>query len=122
MTQDSAQPQHIQYRTNAFGVTVVGFSSPYLQAETDISKVAAELFELVEKKGLTKLVLTFQGVRFVSSSMLAQLVKLHKTLVKEGGKLRLCCLTPTLLDVVHTSHLDKLLDVVADETAALHKF
>ena len=124
MTQEPApaQPQHLQYRTNAFGVTVVGFSTAYLQSEVEINKVAAELVDLIEKKGLTKLILTFQGVRFMSSSMLAQLVRLHKLLAKAGGKLRICCLSPTMMEVIHTSQLDKLLDVVADETAALHKF
>ena len=119
MTQEASSP--IQYRTTN-GVTVVGFTSPYLQAETDVEKVGAELFDLVEVKGHTKLVLTFQGVRFVSSSMLAQVVKLQRKVTKAGGKLRLCSLTPALTEVIHTSHLDKLLDVVADEPAALHKF
>lgn len=119
MSQDA--PGHVQYRTDK-GVTVVGFVSPYLQAEADIEKVGAELFDLVEKKGLTKLVLTFHGVRFVSSSMLAQVVKLQKVVTKAGGRLRLCSLSPQLLEVVHKSHLDKLLDVAEDEAAALTKF
>ena len=113
---------HLHYRTDYKGVTVVGFNSPYLQAEADIEKVGADLLDLVENKGLTKLVLTFQGVRFVSSSMLAQVVKLHKAVAKAGGKLRVCSLAPALLEVVQKSHLDKLLDVVPDEAAAMTKF
>src|SRR5438105_1892056 len=119
MAQESSP--HLHYRTDK-GVTVVGFSSPYLQAEADIEKVGAELIDLVEKKGLTKVVLTFQGVRFVSSSMLAQVVKLQKAVTRAGGKLRVCSLAPVLLEVIQKSHLDKLLDVVPDETAALNKF
>jgi len=114
-------PSHLHYRTNN-GVTVVGFASPYLQSEADIEKVGAELFDLVENKGLNRLILTFKGVRFVSSSMLAQVVKLQKTIARSKGRLRLCALTPDLLDVIKKSNLDKLLDVVDDETAALNKF
>ncbi len=118
---NSGDPLHLQYRTTN-GVTVVGFNTPYLQAEADVEKVGAELFDLVDSQKLTKLVLSFQGVRFVSSSMLAQLVQLHKKLHKSGGKLRLCALSPTLADLVHTTHLDKLFEVVPDEASALEKF
>jgi anti-sigma B factor antagonist len=119
MAQDAAK--HIQYHTDK-GVTVVGFNSPYLQAEADIEQVGRELFDLVETKGLNRIVLTFQGVRFMSSSMLAQVVKLQKLVSKAKGRLRVCALAPPLLEVVQKSHLDKLLDVVPDEQAALNKF
>jgi anti-anti-sigma factor len=87
-----------------------------------IEKVGAELFELVEGKALTKIILTFAGVRFVSSSMLAQVVKLHKKLSKVKGRLRVCCLSPALQEVLRTSQLDKLLEVFPDEASALSKF
>jgi anti-anti-sigma factor len=114
-------PSHLQYRTDK-GVTVVGFTNPYLQAETDIEKVGAELLGLVENQGLNKIILTFNGVRFASSSMLAQVVKLHRAVAKAKGKLRVCALSPALMEAVRTSQLDKLLDVAPDETAALTKF
>ena len=119
MPQDSAPLIH--YRTTNL-VTVVGFSNPYLQTEDVVTKVGNELFDLVETKGLTKIVLSFNGVRFVSSSMLAQVVKLHKKLSKVKGRLRVCCLTPALQEVLRTSQLDKLLDVCPDESAAMVKF
>lgn len=113
--------QHIQYKTTNF-VTVVGFTTPYLQAEEVIEKVGVELFDLVETKGLTKIILSFNGVRFVSSSMLAQVVKLHKRLAKAKGRLRICCLTPELSEVLRVSQLDKLLEIFPDEASALAKF
>ena len=119
MSQGNAQ--HIQYKTTNF-VTVVGFTSPYLQAEEVIEKVGIELFDLVETKGLTKIILSFNGVRFVSSSMLAQVVKLHKRLAKAKGRLRICCLAPELSEVLRVSQLDKLLEIFPDEALALAKF
>jgi anti-sigma B factor antagonist len=53
--------------------------------------------------------------------MLAQIVKLHKKLAKVKGRLRICCLTPALQEVLRTSQLDKLLEVFPDEAAALTK-
>ncbi len=117
----SGDAVHLQYRTTN-GVTVVGFHTPYLQAEADVERVGAELFELVDSQKLLKIVVSFQGVRFVSSSMLAQLVQLHKKLQKAGGKLRLCELSPALADLVRSTHLDKLFEVLPDEASALKKF
>jgi anti-anti-sigma factor len=114
-------PQYIHFR-NIGGVAVVGFPTAYLQAEDAIEKVGAELLELVEERGFTKVILSFDGVRFVSSSMLAQMVKLHKRLSKLNGKLRICSLNPSVQEVLRHSHLDRLLDVQPDEAAALQKF
>jgi anti-sigma B factor antagonist len=68
------------------------------------------------------MILSFDGVRFVSSSMLAQVIRLHKTLAKAKGKLRLCALVDPVRDVLRASQLDKMLDVHQDEAEALVKF
>lgn len=119
MLQDPAK--HLQYRTQG-GVTVVGFTSSYLNTEDAIERIGQELMDLVEIEGARKVLLTFSGVRFLSSSMLAQVVKLHKRLGKAGGRLRVSSLTPEMRQVLHASQLDRLLEVYDDETAALAKF
>ena len=121
MSRDESAPQSLHVRSNA-GVAVVGFASPYLQSEQVIEKVGAELLDLVDEQGFTKVILSFNGVRFASSSMLAQVVKLHKKLMKQKGMLRLCSLTPSLREVLKVSQLDRLLDVHEDEASALNKF
>jgi anti-sigma B factor antagonist len=103
-------------------VAIVGFITPYLQTEEDVNKATAELFDLVENHEVLKMILSFDGVRFVSSSMLAQVIRLHKTLAKAKGKLRLCALANPVRDVLRASQLDKMLDVQTDEAAALVKF
>ena len=119
MDQDSTE--HLKL-TFVSGVAVFSFTTPYLQSEDDIEKVGNELFDMVQKWDCKKVLLTFDGVRFVSSSMLAQVVKLHKTLAKTKGRVRLCGLTPALREVLKASQLDRLLEVFDDETAALAKF
>ena len=117
------EDEHQYLRRRWIGdILVVGFTSPYLQTEDVVERVGAQLFGLLEEGNPTKMVLSFDGVRFVSSSMLAQVIKLHKTLVKSKGKLRVCGLVPAIRDVLRASQLDKLLDVHQDETAALAKF
>ena len=104
------------------GVAIVSFLTPYLQTEEVIQSVGEELFLLVEEEGFTKVLLSFSGVRFLSSSMLAQMVKLQKKLAKVGGRLRLSNLPQAMKEVMHSSHLDKMLEVFDDEPAALAKF
>jgi len=119
MPQESTPNLHLNFLN---GVAVISFATPYLQSEDAIAKVGAELFELAERWDFSKVLITFDGVRFVSSSMLAQIVRLHKHLAKSKGRVRLCNLTPTLRDVLRASQLDKLMEVFDDEKAALAKF
>jgi anti-sigma B factor antagonist len=104
------------------GVGIISFATPYLQSEDIIEKVGVEIFELADRWDFSKILLSFEGVRFVSSSMLGVVVKLHKKLAKTKGRVRLCSLTPSLRDVLRASQLDKLLEVFDDEVAALAKF
>jgi anti-anti-sigma factor len=122
MPQDT--PRRTRYRRTLDKV-VVGFDTPYLQSEDDIAKAGAELAEIVEqtsKEGPIKMVLSFDGVRVVSSSMLAEVVRLHKKLTKEKSRLRVCGLSPSVRDVVRASQLDKLFEVFDNESAALAKY
>ena len=119
MSQDSTE--HLQL-TFVNGVAVISITTHYLQAEDLIEAVGSELLELVEKWECTKVLLTFDGVRLVSSSMLAQVLRLHKRLAKTKGRVRICGLNPTLRDVLRASQLDRLLEVYDDDKAALAKF
>jgi anti-sigma B factor antagonist len=116
-----SSPQHIRHRRLG-DVTIVGFETPYLQSDEEIAKASAELSRLVEEEDREKVILSFSGVRFMSSSMLAEVVKLHRKLAKAKGRLRVCGLSPEVRQVVRASQLDKLLEVFDDEKSALEKF
>lgn len=113
--------EHLQL-TFLHGVAIIHITTPYLQTEDLTEAVGSELIGLVEKWECTKVLLTFDGVRFVSSSMLAQVLKLHKRLAKTKGHVRICGLNPTLRDVLRASQLDRLLEVYDDDKSALAKF
>ncbi len=119
MPQESTENLHLNFVN---GVAVIGFAHPYLQSEDAIAKVGAELFEMAERWQFSKVLICFDGVRFASSSLLAQVVKLHKQLAKGKGKVRLCGLNPSLREVLRASQLDRLMEVFDDEKAALAKF
>ncbi len=73
-------------------------------------------------RSYTKLLLNMTNARFVSSAMLAHLVKLHRRVQEVKGKIRLCCLRPVIMDAFKVSNFDKIFEIFPDEAAALKKF
>jgi anti-anti-sigma factor len=117
-----ADYQYITYK-NVDGVAIVNFMETVSMFESDkVKAVSDELLDLVESKRYGKLLLNLSNAHFVSSAMLAHLVKLHRKLHESKGKLRLCCLRPVIIDAFKVSNFDKIFEIFPDENAALKKF
>jgi anti-sigma B factor antagonist len=114
-------PQHLRVET-VTGVTIVSIVDNDLLSEEIIQEVGDQLFRLVEEQGETRLVLSFRDVRFMSSAMVGQLVKLHKKVAKANGRMILCGFSPVLREVFRISQLDRLLEIQENEQVALDKF
>ena len=89
-----------------------------LVTESDVRAVGEQLDRLVEE-GHTRLLLNLSGVRYLSSDVLAVLVRRHERLAASGGSLQLCGLDPLVRDMMRITHLDRILDVCSDEAEAL---
>ncbi len=89
-----------------------------LVTESDVRAVGEQLDRLVEQ-GHTRLLLNLSGVRYLSSDVLAVLVRRQERLTASGGSLQLCGLDPLLWDMLRITHLDRVLDVCSDEAEAL---
>jgi anti-anti-sigma factor len=114
--------QFITYK-NIDGVAVVNFMETVSMFDADkVRDVGNELLDLIDSKRYTKLVLNLTNARFVSSAMLAHLVKLHRKVQEVKGKLRLCCLRPVIMDAFRVSNFDKIFEIYPDEASALKKF
>jgi anti-anti-sigma factor len=117
-----ADYQYITYK-NVDGVAVVNFLETVSMFDGDkVRDVGNELLDLVDSKKYTKLLLNMSNARFVSSAMLAHLVKLHRRVQEVKGKIRLCALRPVIIDAFRVSNFDKIFEIFADEAAALKKF
>jgi anti-anti-sigma factor len=117
-----AEYQYITYK-NVDGAAVVTFLETVSMFDGDkVRDVGNELLDLVDSKKYTKLVLNMTNARFVSSAMLAHLVKLHRRVQEVKGKIRLCCLRPVIMDAFRVSNFDKIFEIFPDEAAALKKF
>jgi anti-sigma B factor antagonist len=100
-------------------VTIVRLEGCELLFEdTAIRTVHDRLHRLVEE-GHTRLLVNLAGVRYFSSDLLGILAGLQKRVGPAGGHIRLCGLDPLLREMVRMAHLDRVLDVCADEAEAL---
>ena len=106
--------QHLRVKL-ADGVAIVGFLDTYLQSQDVVQEVNEQLFGLIKANTYEKVLLQFDGVRFMSSEMIAVLVSLHNRMAQFKGRLRLCGLTPTLRDVFKVSRLDRRLEIFDTE-------
>ena len=104
------------------GVAIVGFLDTYLQATDVIKETSDQLLELVRVNDYEKVLLNFEGVRFLSSEMIAVVLKFHRRMVQYKGHLRLCGLAPNLRDIFRVSQLDKLLNIFDTDKDALAKY
>jgi anti-sigma B factor antagonist len=105
------------------GAAVVTFKESVAMFEGEkVQAVGKELMDLVGNRKEPKILLNLSNAHFISSAMLAHLVKLHRKVQEGRGRLRLCGLRPVILDAFKVSRFDKIFEIFPDETAALKKF
>jgi anti-anti-sigma factor len=105
------------------GVAVITFleSAAMIEGEK-VDALAKELFDVIDTKKCSKVVLNLYNAGYMSSAMLAVLVRLHRKMQDVKGKVRLCALRPPVMDAFKVSQFDRLFEIHADEDAALKKF
>jgi anti-sigma B factor antagonist len=76
---------------------------------------------LVEN-GHKRILLNLQGVEYVDSGGLGELVRTHTTLQKEGGQLKMVNVNQRVQELLKVTSLHKVFDVHKDETSAVQSF
>jgi anti-anti-sigma factor len=105
------------------GVAVVDFvDSELMFASTLVQEIGDELQSVLVARGHKRILLDFDRVQYLSSSMLGQLVKLSTSVAKEGGQLKLTGLGPVLRDTFRISHFEPLFEIYESRTAAMKAF
>jgi anti-sigma B factor antagonist len=96
----------------------------YMEGEIDINTAPdmKKNFEKILAKKVPKMVINFSKVTYVDSSGLATLVEILKLMRTYDGKLRLSNLSPKIKSLFEITKLEKLFEIMADETQALADF
>ncbi len=93
------------------GVTNVEFTESNILDEVSINKIGSELGEVIERKGLPRVVLNFDNVGAMSSSALGMLITVNTKIGDKKGKLALACIKGPIADVFRITKLDKAFDI-----------
>jgi anti-anti-sigma factor len=106
-----ASPERVWKREEQGDTTVVTFTDPQLVEERKILALGDELTRVVEQAAGRTVVLNFDRVDYLSSHLLAKIVRLHQKMVAGGGKLILVGLKPEIHENLLTTNLHKVLNV-----------
>jgi anti-sigma B factor antagonist len=103
-------------------VLVVYFTDAKILDEARIQQIGKELMEMSASATNKKMVLNFQGVQFMSSAMIGKLVLLNKKCKAAEVSLKLCQISPNVLEVFKITRLNKVFEIHPDEEKALKSF
>ena len=103
-------------------VTIVHFADAKVIDQRNINLIGSELTGMVEKNGVTKMLINMEDVQYLSSAVLGKLISLHKTLRMKKGLLKLCNIAPSIYEVFEITRLDKVFDIYDSEDEALTAF
>jgi anti-sigma B factor antagonist len=103
-------------------VSVVRFRDRKILDEAAIQQLGAELFALVEVDNRKTIVLDFEGVEFLSSAALGKLITFDRKVKTSQGRLKMCGITPSILEVFQVTKLNKVFDIRADAAEAISAF
>ena len=103
-------------------VLVVYFTDANLVSAAQVEAAGAGLLDMMNRAEHRKLLLNFQVVRAMSSSMLGKLLGLRKQCVANKIDLKLCNICDDIMEVFKVTKLHKVFDIRDDEAAALKAF
>ena len=90
--------------------------------ESQLEQLYQEIMSEIDKATEDRVILDFQKVQFMSSSMLGKLVQIHKRCKEFKVKLKLSAIEKEILQVFKITKLNKLFDIESDESAARKAF
>ena len=104
------------------GVAVVRFRDRKIIEDQQVQEIGEELFGLVEKLGVNRILLSLGGVDYVASSVMGKWMTLDKKVKARGGVLKLSNVRREIYEVLAITKLNRLFDIRDNEADALAAF
>ncbi|NQT87931.1 STAS domain-containing protein [bacterium] len=99
--------------------TVVKLLGPRITDQVYINELGDELVAVLEQASPIDVLVDLNAVEFLSSSVLGKLIRLLKRSRQMKGRLRLCSIRPSILEVFEITQLHKVFDIYPDADEAL---
>lgn len=103
-------------------ICIAVFDEAKMLDEAVINEVGEELNKLVAANKGGKLLIDFNNVTFMSSSMIGKVVFLEKGCKANGVDLRLCSINPNIMEAITLLNLDQLLEIYGTAGEAIAAF
>jgi len=104
------------------GVQVIHFNDEKIIDDLKIQQIAKELNEQIDKAEKRRVLINFDRVKFMSSAMIGKLILLGKRCKNDQIELKICSITPNIMEVFKIMKLNKVFDIQDDEAKALKAF
>jgi anti-sigma B factor antagonist len=104
----------------ADGITVLDLSGRISVGEGNV--MLREIVRDLVEKGRKRILLNLFEVDFVDSAGLGELVRIHTTLRKVGGQMKLVSLSKKVQDMLQMTNLSAVFDIQKNEASAIRSF
>lgn len=101
-------------------VVVLTFKGKILLGEGDV-QLNKKIAELIGRKEV-KILLNLEEVPYMDSGGLGEISRSHTTVRREGGVVKLCSVTATVMDLMVTTKLYQYFDIFDNESEAVASF
>ena len=88
----------------------------------DISQIREQLYSVVEDGRFIRMIINLGAVEFMSTYMIAVLIRLKSKVEEAGGRLVICRLSPANREAFRITRLDRIVSIYRDEHSALATF
>ena len=112
---------HWLEREDVGQVTVVRLKTPKI-LDDDVIRAVFDPIYALSGVGRNHLVLNLALVDYLPSIALGKLVMLNRRVEVANGRLALCQLSPTVQELLETTHLNDLFNIYATEAEAVQSF
>ena len=102
------------------GISIIDVSGRIALGEGSV--MLRECVSELAGKGRRRILLNLHNVGYIDSSGLGELMKAYTTIRNQGGQLKLVDVSKRVHDLLHTTKLDLVLEIEADEATAVQSF
>ena len=100
--------------------TVVEFVTSSLMNPVELEDIGTALYKLIDEEDRRRIILDFEKVQYLSSQAIGIVMAMRKKLAAlKGGRLILCSVGPTLMQLLKITGLDKLLMMKPSQREAI---
>jgi len=116
---DSDNTVKIEYAQGAHVISIVGSLIDRICVERISSRIIQEVQHAAERP---KVVICFDQIKEVSSSILGVVIQIEKQIRQKQGQLKLSGMQPNVKEVFHLTRLDSILDIYETSESAMDSF